>query len=80
VINSKRYLLVRPLGGLNDCLCQINYAKRIAFFHRRKLVIQTETGDANLFHRFGQSFESIFKVEANLNYLDVDNFINQVSK
>lgn len=58
-----KFLLCRPLGGLNDCLCQIAYAKKVAKIHRRKLLIQTETGSPNLHHRFGQKFEEIFRFD-----------------
>jgi len=57
---SLRYLLVRPLGGLNDVLCQIEYARMLALETKRILVIQSETGNPSLKHGFVQSFDSIF--------------------
>jgi len=54
-------LLVRPLGGLNDVLCQIEFARRIAIRTGRRLIIQTETGSPGLRHRFAQKFSEIFE-------------------
>jgi hypothetical protein len=54
-------LVVRPLGGLNDVLCQIEFARRVCVKTRRQFAIQTETGSKDLTHRFGQSFDSIFE-------------------
>lgn len=54
-------LVVRPFGGLNDSLCQIEYARRIAKLTNRKLAVQTEISHSELAHKFGQSFESIFE-------------------
>lgn len=54
-------MIARPLGGLNDCLCQIEYCRDIAIATGRRLGIQTESGNPNLKHRFGQTFDSIFE-------------------
>jgi hypothetical protein len=56
-----KILVVRPLGGLNDVLCQIEYARKISLKTRRRLAIQTETGNKDLAHKFGQNFGSIFE-------------------
>jgi hypothetical protein len=60
VRGKNRVLVARPLGGLNDVLCQIEYARKIAARTHRRLAIQTETGNKDLAHKFGQSFGSIF--------------------
>lgn len=57
---SNRFLLCRPLGGLNDVLCQIEYARRIAKRAHRKLIVQTEPGSPSLRHRFGRPFSELF--------------------
>lgn len=54
-------LVVRPLGGLNDVLCQIELARRVALKTRRQFAIQTETGSRDLLYCFGQAFETIFE-------------------
>jgi len=56
-----KLLVVRPLGGLNDVLCQIEYARKLAVKTQRRLAIQTETGNKDLAHKFGQHFSSIFE-------------------
>lgn len=61
-----KYLLCRPLGGLNDSLCQIERGRRMARLSGRKLIVQTETGSPGLNHRFGQAFESVFTIVGNL--------------
>jgi hypothetical protein len=58
--NQEKYLLCRPLGGLNDVLCQVEFARRIAKRTKRKLVVQSETGSPGLKHRFGQQFSELF--------------------
>jgi hypothetical protein len=74
-MNSKRpILLARPLGGLNDCLCQIEYARKLAQKHRRLLAIQTETGTPGLGHRWGAKFEESFDLVDSSNFLRLDEF------
>ena len=53
-------MLCRPLGGLNDVLCQVEYARQIATKTRRRIVVQTETGSPTLKHRFGEQFVELF--------------------
>ncbi len=60
-----KYLLCRPLGGLNDSLCQIERSRRMARLSGRQLMVQTETGSPGLNHRFGQEFDSVFKILRN---------------
>jgi hypothetical protein len=71
--STPRFLLARPLGGLNDVLCQVEYARRIAKKTNRKLVVQAETGSPNLKHRFGQPFSEVFE------FIDVRNKLEPVS-
>lgn len=59
IVNDK-YLICRPLGGLNDCLNQIEHCRKLAKKSKRKLIIQTETGDVGLLHRFSLNFEKVF--------------------
>jgi len=59
--SPQRYLLVRPLGGLNDVLCQVEFARRKADKSGRTLVVQSETGSPGLRHRFGEPFSNLFR-------------------
>ena len=60
ITSPERYLLVRPLGGLNDVLCQVEFARRKAEQSKRLLVVQSETGSPGLKHRFGEPFSNVF--------------------
>jgi hypothetical protein len=72
-------LLVRPLGGLNDVLCQIEFARRIALRTGRRLIVQTETGSPGLRHRFAQKFSEIFEFVDKGSELEIHSlFTNQV--
>lgn len=61
MLTKMRLLVVRPLGGLNDSLCQVEYARTIAQRTNRVLAVQTELAYPNHSHSFGQSFDSIFR-------------------
>jgi hypothetical protein len=52
--NSKKYLLCRPRGGLNDTLNQLELCCRYSLKHRRKLFIDTNRSG------FLDSFENYF--------------------
>ena len=62
-------LVVRPLGGLNDVLCQIEFARRVSVKTQRRFAIQTETGSNDLTYRFRQSFDSIFEFIDGTSYI-----------
>jgi len=70
--NSDRFVLCRPLGGLNDVLCQIEHARRAARRTGRRLVVQTETGARGVRHRFGQKFSDIFEFVDETNSSEVE--------
>lgn len=55
-----KLLVVRPREGLNDSLCQIEYAYQIAKRTKRILVVQSDATSFGSIHSFGQKFESIF--------------------
>lgn len=57
-----KYLLCRPLGGLNDSLCQIQRSKAMANVSGRELIVQTETGSPGLPHRYGEEIGSVFTI------------------
>ena len=63
-----KFLLCRPLGGLNDVLCQIQRSRRMARTSGRQLIVQTETGSPGLNHRFGEEFESVFTISHGLSF------------
>lgn len=64
---SKKYVLCRTSGGLNDSLNQIEICRRISLVQKRILVVQSNLGDHELRHRFSDSFEEIFS-PINQNY------------
>ena len=53
--NTKRFLLCRPRGGLNDTLCQIEWCWRYAQKFGRHLII--DTTNSSLFGHFDDFFE-----------------------
>lgn len=73
-----RLLVVRPLGGLNDSLCQIEHAREIAFRTGRALVIQTELAYPDRSHSFAQPFSSLFHFEDNTQTIDTSSFHEQL--
>lgn len=52
--------LCRPLGGINDVLCQIEYSRKLSSSLGRSLVVVTETGSPGLSHRFEIPFHNAF--------------------
>lgn len=58
--SNQKYIICRPLGGLNDCLCQVEYCRKLAKSRYRNLLIQSETGDIHLKHRFQLPFFELF--------------------
>lgn len=55
-----KFILCRPLGGLNDVLCQVAFSRALGVALGRKVVIQSETASVAPSHRFGHKFEDIF--------------------
>lgn len=70
-MKNSNYILCRPLGGLNDCLCQIDYCRRLSKVQNRTLIVQTETGNPSLPHRFSRPFEDVFYFNTRINYLSI---------
>ena len=52
---EKRFLLCRPLGGLNDTLCQINHCRRYAEKYGRILIVDGRY--SGILGEFGDYFE-----------------------
>lgn len=58
-MNSKKYLICRPQGGLNDIFNQIERCRFYAWKHGRDLVVDTNYGNAIHFRdEFGYYFKS----------------------
>lgn len=68
-VENTKVLVVRPLGGLNDVLCQIEYARKLSASANRKFAIQTEVGNVGLTHRFAETFDSLFRFVDNTQVL-----------
>lgn len=72
------YLLCRPLGGLNDCLCQVEYCRKLAVKSKRTLVVQTMSGNPELTHRFDNDFYNLFEFDKSVNQIPFDKFRNDI--
>lgn len=59
-MKDDKYLLCRPLGGINDVLNQVEFCYRMAKRLGRLLIVETETGSSALPHRFGTRFADVF--------------------
>jgi len=65
---SKKYLLCRPRGGLNDCLVRIEYCLRYALKYKRKLYIDMSRS------AFSDDLENYFYLPIYINTKEI-NFI-----
>lgn len=73
------YLLCRPLGGLNDCLCQVEYCRKLASKSKRTLVVQTMSGNPELPHRFDEDFNHLFEFDKRVNQIPLETFKKKIS-
>lgn len=81
---EKKYLLCRPLGGLNDVLCQINYCYNYCIkFNRTLLIDTTFIYEHNSFSdSFDKYFDFIKKVKIHIitNKEQIYNIIIDINK
>lgn len=57
--SANGYVVCRPLGGLNDILCQIDRCSQYAIAHKRCLIVDLERND-----RFQLNFSQFFSLDS----------------
>jgi hypothetical protein len=71
------YILLRPEGGLNDILCQIDLVLRYAKKYKRKVLVDTAYEHTN---GFNDSFSRYFTSKTDILCLDANKYINLMQK